>query len=572
MSRSALCLALFALIAAAAAQNIRFDEGDQNKTILANFGDASLTVSVLYRGPEVDADDVIVSDSSLFTVGPIKKETTRRGEANYTIPLAFDKDVGRENYTVTIGEESINGTVTAAGFVILQDGVIVSGDNSDGISVGQEGTSTFQVKVVNIDNDTVDISGTTITYKESTGPIYYKEVDEDNTSLTSSLFTLAISQFRVGTGSFMINFETEAIQFQGEFFETVLIVKQQTSPPPPCVALAGDYSSTDGFVRINMFNLLAPPKPNNVTTVTVKVGPETIDWSKSDSTLDPVDQVAAFKISRSGEASLTCDGADAVILGGIIDVTGDGSEDLAKDSIIQNLPEGREGQVKLEVQITVKDSSPDLLGKREAQGLLDGVCNLLTEASNCVIERITPGSAIVDFAALIDEDNAEEDDKKVTAAFAPPECKLVKDLGYDDCDDLTARTNVDVSFVGSSAAGAGLATWTIVLIAVVGAFALILVIVLALWAVYRRSSEQSESDYSSSGPLGVPDPSDLLYEQSIVRDIYGRGDFPDGGPSQAVAEQRAREADLREEFPRPPSSSGLSRGVQTDDASSTYSV
>lgn len=564
---------LLALLLTAVAAQIRFDKGDADKIDVVSFGDYSTSVSVLYKGPEVPAEDVIISETDIFTVGEILREDGSdefEGYFNYTYALEFNKDVGRRNYTVTIGELTIEGFCTAAGFVIKQDGVIVSGEGNDGISVGQDGTTTYQVNAVGTDGNPIAISDTVLTFRESTGP-YMKEVDEGKTSINSDTFTLALNQYRIGTGQFEILFETEQIEYFGEIFETILRVTQSTSPIPPCVAVAGDYESTNGFVRINMFNLLIPPRSENVSTVSLTVGTETAEWNTGSSTLGLPDQVAAFQISSSGKGSLKCDDEDAVIIGGDIDVTGDGSDGLAT-SLIESLPSS-DTEATIEASIRILDTSVATYTRIEGQEFKDEFCALLVQQVDaCAITGLEDGSVIVDMKALVDPDDAEENNERIKKAFLPPDCPFQTNQGRP-CSDMELLENRVIAASGSVGAGAGLATWTIVLIAVVGAFAVILVIVLTLWAVYRRSSENSESEYSSSGPLGVPDPSDLLYEQSIVRDIYGRGDFPDGGPSPAVAEQRAREADLREEFPRPPSSSGLSRGgAATDDASSTYSV
>lgn len=562
---------LLALFATTVVAQIKFDKHDDNKVVVASFGDLPSSVSVLYRGPEVDAEDVIVSDSSIFTLGAISSANAENGFVNYTIAIAFDKDVGKENYTVTIGEESISGNLTAAGFVIKSGDKIVSGEGGDGITVGQGGTTTYKVRAVDVDGTTVDISDTRLSFREITGP-YMKEVDVEKTSITSSKFTLSINQYRVGRGEFIIMFESESIEYFGEVFETILRVTQSTTPEPPCVAIAGDYESTDGFVRIDMFNLLNPPKAANVSKVTLTVGSEVTDWVLDRSTLAYPDQIAAFKVSGTGKGSLTCDDEAAVIVGGEIDVTGDGSAGLATD-LIESLPES-DTQPVVEAIIRVMDTSVATFSKDEGERFREDFCALLVEENPaCVLSDLKDGSVIITMKALVDEDNAETDNKAIDDAFAPPNCPFQTAQGRG-CEDMELQDNrVVTSAVGGTAVGGGLATWVIVVIAVVGAMAVVVVVVLALWAVYRKSSENSESEYSSSGPLGVPDPSDLLYEQSIVRDIYGRGDFPDGGPSQAVAEQRAREAQLREEFPRPPSSSGLSRGgAPTDEASSTYSV
>lgn len=566
-------VALFALVAFAAvsATDIKFDGSDADKTVLLSFGDAACTVSVLYKGPDADAE---VSGNTIFSAGDAITTVTPDGYTNYTIPFNFD-NVGSETYTVTIGSQSIAGKVTSAGFVILDGGKIVSGDSGEGVSVGQDGTTSYDVKVVGVDGTAVDISGTSISAREMSGP-YMKEVAESKTKITSDTFTLAISEYRVGTGSFIIDFETDAIVYKGESFETVLNVKQETSPEPPCVAVGGDISASNGIVMVPMFNLLTPPKSSPVKTVTITIGSESADWDRSASSLTLPDQKVAFKISASGKASITCDGADAVILGDDIDVTGDGSTSttqLATD-LISELPKS-DSQIVFSAKISVTESDPSTLSFADGKAIFDKFCGLMQTSTACALVGVTKGSAVLALEANVDEDVADVIKDDLEREFKAPDCLFQTGLGYT-CPQLKLLgSEGGASLAGTAAAGAGgagLAVWTIVLIACVGAFALILVIVLGLWAVYRRSSEQSESDYSSSGPLGVPDPSDLLYEQSIVRDIYGRGDFPDGGPSQAVAEQRAREADLREEFPRPPSSSGLSRGAATDDASSTYSV
>lgn len=560
-------LAVLATLTIAAAADIKFDEGDESKVVLASFGDASTTVNVLYKGPPTE--DVTVSRSPLFTVGSISSEGIPSGYTNYSIELNFDKTVGSDTYSVTIGDESTTGNVIVAGFVILKDGVIVSGDDGAGVTVGEGSVYEYDVKAVGPDGRSVDISGTTLSPREMSGP-YMKEVDMGRTSISSEKFLLAIAPKRVGTGSFMINFDAPAIEYAGESFETVLNVKQEVEGEPACVAIAGSYDMSDGYVRVPMFNLLTPPRTSPVSEVKISVGSESAVWDGSKSELTLPDQVAVFDISAAGTARITCDGKDAVVQGGddVVIVGTPDEKDLAT-GLIATLPDS-DGKGTVTLEITVVDSDPDVLSRDAGQAILDMLMSV-TGGTNAVITAVTRGSAILDVGLLIDREVAEEGSENLEKCFETCECQ--KNLGYD-CDKLALGSlsvnNAEAANI--SASGSGLATWTIVLVAAVGACALILMIVLGLWAVYRRSAEQSESDYSSSGPLGVPDPSDLLYEQSIVRDIYGRGDFPDGGPSQAVAEQRAREAALREEFPRPPSSSGVSRGTGTDDASSTYSV
>eukprot|EP00178_Gracilaria_changii_P006369 TRINITY_DN2098_c0_g1_i1.p1 TRINITY_DN2098_c0_g1~~TRINITY_DN2098_c0_g1_i1.p1 ORF type:complete len:569 (+),score=127.20 TRINITY_DN2098_c0_g1_i1:2537-4243(+) len=564
---SALLVCAAAFLLATVFAELKFDDGDAVTTVLASYGDASATVNVLVKGAADSTPEV--SSSSLFSVGTPSVAEAAGGYTNYSIPMSFNGGVGSTTYTVTVGDESITGTVIVAGFVIMADGQVVSGDDGEGISVGQSGTTTYEVKAVGVDGGAVDISGTSISGKELSGP-YMKEIDMSGTSISSTTFTLKIATLRVGTGNFLINFDAPAISMGGESFETVLNVKQATSPEPACVAYGGAITTSGGMIKVPMFNLMTPPKASAVRKVTVTIGSTSADWDVDSSSLTLPDHMVAFRISAAGVASITCDGEPAVVMGGDIVASGDDSAAALATSLITEIP--RDGSTSVfSAVISVVDSSPDMLLASDAQKILDRFCSVIG-SSNCAIEGVTSGSAILDCAGEIDEGDAAAAEAALNEEF--DSCEFQTATGYE-CDKLRLgemSVTKAVAGAGGAAAAAGLATWTIVLIAAVGAFALILVIVLGLWAVYRRSAEQSESDYSSSGPLGVPDPSDLLYEQSIVRDIYGRGDFPEGGPSAAVAEQRAREAELREETPRPPSSSGVSRGAGTDDASSTYSV
>eukprot|EP00168_Porphyra_purpurea_P012871 TRINITY_DN344_c0_g1_i2.p1 TRINITY_DN344_c0_g1~~TRINITY_DN344_c0_g1_i2.p1 ORF type:complete len:236 (-),score=94.01 TRINITY_DN344_c0_g1_i2:191-808(-) len=189
---------------------------------------------------------------------------------------------------------------------------------------------------------------------------------------------------------------------------------------------------------------------------------------------------------------------------------------------------------------------------------------------------LTRGSAIVQLEAYSDKGCAAEKEV-VMDAWGGDGCEVAKAMN-EPCGTVRvmdvfclANDGSGVSGVapGTVAAGAALASWAIALVAVLGALVVLVLVCLALWVVYRRSSDSSASEYSSSGPLGVPDPDDLLYNESVVRDVYGRSNG--AGPTAEAAAERAKEAELRDEFPRPPSTSAAS-GRDTDDASSTYTV
>lgn len=554
--------ALVALFGFATALKFSRDDGD--KVVLNSFGEASDSISLITRTP----GDVSVS-SDFFSAGTPTSEVTQWGTTNYTIPLFFNKGVGSGEYTVTVGGESITGKIVVAGFVIVSDGKIVSGDDGEGVTIGQEGAFGFDVRAVGIDGAGVSFRSTSVSFRPMSGGSF-KEIDESSSSITSSKFTIAVNKFRVGSGNLLAMFDSADICYRGECFETTVKIRQATTPAPPCVAIGGEYETKEGMVAIPMYNLLAPPQVANIEKVVIHIGSTSVEWDKEASSLSYPDQVAVFKTPAGGDAVITCDGNEAYIMG-TIKVSGDptAAEALATE-LIAELPES-DSDSTISASISVVNSSSSELTKAEGQAILDKFCQTIG-SSVCSIVSIGRSPAVIGLEGQIPEDKSGDAEKALVDSFEVPTCAFQTSLGYE-CEDLLLNNSAVKAAAGAPGlVTSGLATWTIAVIAGVGALALILVIVLGLWAVYRRSAEQSESDYSSSGPLGVPDPSDLLYEQSIVRDIYGRGDFPEGGPSQAVAEQRAREADLREEMPRPPSSSGLSRGSGTDDASSTYSV
>lgn len=553
---------LIALLAAASHADLTISNGNKRVALVSD-GDGDVTFNIFSDQPGAGLS---VSDSDLYTLGTITTQVSGSG-TNFTVALTLDNGVGSDDIVFSLGPDSVTGFVVAMGFVIKSGGTIVSGDNAAGVSVGQSGSFSFDVMVVDEDGNSADISGTTIRGRASSGT-YMKELDSAASSISSSNFILAIAPNRVGSGNFVIDFEAPALTFDGESFETVLKVTQSTSPAPSCVAMGGSVAVSGGKVSVSMFNLLAPPQSSAISTVTISVGSSTASWNVDASSLSNPDQTVVFDFATNGKATITCDGINAVMQGGDLMITGGGgtSMALAKD-IVSDLPTNSDF-LQFVAGIRIIDSSVATLPASVASLMVKKVCAIIAGDGECKLTKLVDGSAVCTIEGNIPKDT----DPTADLQAAVTSCELQAAMEYGSkCEQVELTSSkVNAVGVGGAVAVGGLATWTIVLIAGVGAFALIALIMLGLMAVYRRSAEQSESDYSSSGPLGVPDPSDLLYEQSIVRDIYGRGDFPEGGPTAEVAQQREREADLREEFPRPPSSSGLSRA--TDDASSTYSV
>lgn len=545
----------------------------------------SETVSVFYKGAAV-ADVSITAPNgnelSLFRhEEPIM--SVAGGYTNVTCTLSGKNNVGKEGYIIKItdkagGSAEITGTLIIAGIVVMDDtGKVVSGDDGSGVTVEASRSYTYKAKAIDTSGNPMDATGTKISFQEKTGT-YMKVVEK--AAFGADSLTIAMANGRYGSGSFQLTIENPAITYGGESFETVLLCTQPIPATVPCYARGGTYEiGKDGFVKIPMYNLMVPPQKRAISKIGMAVGTsDIVYYEKSASTMTLPNQMVVFSPTATGKASITCDGAAAVTHGGDIIISGvipeapgEGTE-LAT-SFTRSL-DHQTGYDIISAKATFVNSSPKLLTWAKAQMLLKVMCDEMV-GQKCTLEKVVAGSAKCSVSGLCPVGESKSCISKLTNCFGSGACQkrvgeTKETLRWEDMQ--VTRNEVLGATGGVAAGGAALATWTIILIAVVGAFAIILLIMLALWAVYRRNAEQSESDYSSSGPLGVPDPSDLLYEQSIVRDIYGRGDFPEGGPTAAAAAERAREADMREEFPRPPSSSGVSRGAQTDDASSTYSV
>lgn len=552
------------------------DETTSPRTIIAlpSFGEGDLSLTVLAKPPAgPDPGPPTLSPSDLYEVGAPAITSAADGFTNFTYPLALTGEVGVADLIVSAGSKTLKATLIAAGFVIKDsDGNTVSGDDRAGVAVGQDGETVYDVVAVGTNGKSVDLSDVTINPRPANKGAYMEEVDLTNTGFSRNKFTLAINKFRVGTGAFLIAFELPTVEADGETFETVLYASQSTTPAPPCVVVGSELVSRSGTVEVSMFNLLSPPLPSHVKNIVLSVGGNSYDYNKGQSSLvNPTSTVVFSSVADSGDASITCDGSAAVVLEDGVEVsdltvTGESGDPLAKDTLIKKLPSPG-SDVLITSTVRVVDSDPLTLTEAEAETIKAEYISTVS-ASKCVIANITAGSAIIFFGAVVSDADAAQ--KAVEEAFSS--CAFQKNTGYR-CSKLELGGSQTVNVAGSTAiAAGGIATWSIILIACIGAFSLIAVVSLSLWAVYRRSSDLSESSYNSAGPMGVPDPSDLLYEQTIVRDIYGRGE--EGGPTAEEAKHSEVAATMREQYPHPPSSgTGISRARASSlGASSTYSV
>jgi len=595
-----------------------------SKQVLLMYGSATDTISFSFR-PSTKTEEIesvsIKGYKRAIITSVSEPEQTVVGHVggvpvtNMTFTIGFDGTVGDTGYEVEVVTDTdtytMEGAYEVGGFVLVLDEKIVSGEEKDGLQLGdvvalvKKSLTECTMKWKTFGSVTPDVGAIQISFKEQEGSTFLKEVEYEDTcevdgyvdnklapgcgvgfSPGGNAFAIKTSPYRCGYGQFFIHFTWPSVELNGEVFETVLIVKFDKSSPPPCVALGNtvEVDSSGGIVAVDMFNLLNPPQPSDVEKVILSYDGKSFDSNNGKSTLEQPDQKMVFEVSggTSGEkydATIECAFEDRTIeatyLGGkvVIDVTGE-----AGVAEIKDLPE-RDGKIRVAVLIEFDRYDPDNYTVAVHNKCLDGFFAMLGgDAEDYGLAAVRRGSAIPEVLMYADdEEDYEAKVEKLKADLAEDSCKGQQAMD-EPCDKVRFLESYIVASDGSGVSGdgaaavasaAGLATWSIALIAVLGALIVMLLIALALWAVYRRSAEQTESDYSTSGPLGVPDPDDLLYNESVVRDVYGRSNG--AGPTPETAAARAREAELREEFPRPPSTSAASGRAETDDASSTYS-
>jgi hypothetical protein len=461
----------------------------------------------------------------------------------------------------------------------------------------------------------VDLSQVHVSVRDENGQ-QYDQVSEAAVTAEGRL-VLKFEPYRVGSGRLLVEIDAPQIEVDGEVFETVVNVRMGgdgDAAPPPVLVPDSVAVDAEGYASVEMYNLLSPPAEKDVEACVITVRGANVPHDVQRSKLVQPNQTVVFHVgSATGPASVTCDGVEVTILGGAgakaFDVpeagaaaaaaAGPGSasgaasgaaagggaaggEDrvngtLAANSLEPPLPEAK-NRVRLGSQIRVVNGDPATYSVTEAADVLEAVCHF-TDGSDCSLTRVTKGSAILDVEGYVDKGTEVEAAAKLRAAVDG--CAFQKYLGMNDCGEMELlgeaaplATSAVTAEKDDGKRRGGVSPLAIALTAAAGGIALILIVVAALWFVYRRNAEQCESDFSSSGPLGVPENDESLYQQAIVRDIYGRGDFAGGVPTVEAAEQSRREADLRETALRPPSSSGASSFLSppTDDASSTYSV
>lgn len=601
-------------------------DGD-GEVVLLSYGEEERRVTVLRRGGAavVRAEVVGGGGDGLWVAGEAEGGGVAAGDGgwvNYTLPFVFEQGVGVGEWVFEVEDEEgaverVAGRWVVAGVVVKRGGGVVSGIGRESVSVGTwaevaaRRVVEFEVDAVGADGaELADLRGVSVAVVDKNGQAYEQV---ESAELAGGRLVLTFASYRVGSGELVVEIDAPGIAAGGEAFETTLALHFDGAGgvPPPVVVPERVANGRDGYATVPMYNLLSPPAAADVEKCVLTIGGAEVAHSVEKSSLVQPDQKIVFKVDgATGPASVVCDGREATVLGGngesafdvpepgsgpagagggragAEDAEGEGEAEagygagvnatLAANSLEPPLEE-REGTARLRSRLRVVSADPATYSVNEAADVLEAVC-FYTGGSDCSLVRVTKGSAVLDVESYVAEGSEVAAGDKLRDAVE--RCDFQKRIGVA-CDEIQLDDSAALAASaatpdgrGSGGEGRGTSALVIGLSAAAGGIALILVVVAAGWIVYRRSAEQAESDFSSSGPLGVPERDESLYQQAIVRDIYGRGDFMGGAPTVAAAEQSRREADARESVPRPPSSSAASSFLSrhTADASSTYSV
>lgn len=578
--------------------------------VLLSYGEETATVTVLYRGNENVKSARIKalekSDAGLWTAGDVVTGTANQdlgpqGWVNYTLPFFFEEGVGIAKWAFEVeldtGEkEVVEGQFIIAGIVVKKGNEIVSGIGR-GVNLGtfedvlDENTLELNVEAIGTDGTHIaDLQQVDLTARDAKG-VDLKQVD-DVAIHSDGRLRIKFAPYRTGSGKLTVDMDFAGIELEGEIFESVLNINFDTSAIPPPVVIAESIStSPDGLTSMKAFNLLKPPAKSDAEECVLAVGDTKITHDPTASRFVQPDQLLVFKTEGSkGSATLSCDGRDAVILSG--DSTSSTFEIHAKDDSGSVMPsssnnstlaknlikpplEERTGKARLQSQLRVVSGDPSSYSVHDAEKILEAVCHF-SSGSNCILLNVTKGSAILDIQNYVKQGSEEDSREKLESSIKT--CKFQKRVAVS-CDEIELNRAVAVQSNSKAEAGthirrSGLPKWAVGLSAVFGAIALVCLVIGALWLMHHHQREQEESDFSSSGPLGVPGGDNALYRQAIVRDIYGRGDFSQGLPTAADVELTRRNAELQDLKLRPPSSSAASSRLRapTDEASSTYTV
>lgn len=606
---------------------LQYGAASHEMTVLlrANASDETVVSAVLEANEERSASVLTSVSAPTITSGGIYEGGVPL--TNVTFTNGFEGMVGKAHYTVTVETTKAvyvcHGAYSVAGFVMLINGEVVSGDDNDGLALPgvyalkAKALHRVDVKWHTFEDDRGAAPGVgdiQLSLTEQEGSVWLRELEWDDSCPSDGFvngrlpsdcamgfnpgatqFGINMSPYRVGYGQFFIRMTWPAVSLDGEAFETVLPVSIRKAAATPCVAMSEALSvnTSGGDVTLSMFNLLAPPQPTDVQQVILTYNGKSYAHNMSESILEQPDQTVTWTVDGGDPRStypvtVSCDFGGASGVTSAVEHPSPITISMVGEAVKATphpLPP-RDDKDILQAEVRLVRFRPWNYTVNAAEPVEAGMASLCgVPISNLGIASIRLGSAIVapqayvdgeaEFTALADSLTAAFEDCSAQAALGEA-CADASLLSVEMVPRLEVLDDGSSSDVGSSAdvaAGGSLAPWAVALIVVFAALAALLLVAAVLFVVSRRNAESTQSGASSSGPLGVPSPHTVLYSEGVIRDMYGRG--PVGGPTEEAVMEREEQAEAREGLPRPPSGSnhsGVGGVDDTDGASSTYTV
>eukprot|EP00186_Timspurckia_oligopyrenoides_P002509 CAMPEP_0182445686 /NCGR_PEP_ID=MMETSP1172-20130603/3726_1 /TAXON_ID=708627 /ORGANISM="Timspurckia oligopyrenoides, Strain CCMP3278" /LENGTH=552 /DNA_ID=CAMNT_0024641499 /DNA_START=702 /DNA_END=2360 /DNA_ORIENTATION=- len=415
----------------------------------------------------------------------------------------------------------------------------------------------------------------------------------------NDVFVLKLNPYRVG--QFVIDFVGNSDTIvDGEEFETVLNVEISEIPTPPPVSDVS-YNYTFNFYGYELypyqiFNIFTPPRSSDDGAVGGKIVAGGADFLMNFSRSDTVTEQATYTLVVENIAGIpdgvepetpiqpdffitfASSGETEVIQlppGSFIEFS---TSDSCGTSFLNNTdPEFDIIQFALEflfynpvttTEWTCTKVVDALSGKFPGSVLESQIRSVTAPTSSRALRetrripsdrRLTPfvrqdedsGSVVTVRSRVLAEDSANlatqindylESDEFAEDIFMDPDW-----FRTTEAPEVEAPSLAPTQSGGGGGAGSGFPAWAIAVISVIAGLLLILIIAIGLFLLLARGEEEdTESSYQSDGPALVPRPDDILYQQAIVRDEYGRGEWSE----PLEGEEVEMENGIRAEVPR----------------------
>jgi hypothetical protein len=610
------------------------------QAVLLSHGSASVTTRVLYSGgrrvdyfevrrvaDDRDAEVWAAEDASVFVHEITAMERlSSQFHANYSIMFELERAVGVARWAFVVGfsdgaEEEVRGEFVVAGLVVHgTNGAIIGGGGGGELDIGgyrdvlqSSGKIQFRVDAIGVDGRGADVTvtGSSEVHVHDESGIDMRVVDHIGFSRISEagntgvggiqVLELRLAPYRVGSGRLVAVITVNAIENEGEVFETVLHILIDTllDPPPPVVIADSMHwvDETDGGQKANIAMLMFNAYNAKVCTIAVDGVMFDADGGKSRRILP--DQVFVFPIGHASDgksvarraASISCDGIRAVSVGADplflpprpSHVVGGTATDMEADPsplLGGGMGESIEAPLQhrdmldiLCMEVSVTGVPNEYVTRTVTQALrrvysshhvvndvIDSICHYI-EGTNCSLTGMrvdNNNSSLLVIEGYVRHDKRQAAGQRLEDAIAT--CAFQKRISLP-CDAVHLNIHsVTVELGpkgGQPSRGRVVPIWAISVLTPAALAAAAVALLVSIVAVQRRLADAKERDMSRYGPIGVPSQDDIiLYQHAIVRDIYGRGENSATGTALEAAFRSRDETDFRGIPVQRPNSSG----------------